>query len=198
MRIIILIGLLGALGGCVGQAAVPPDGPELPVMYTAYNIWQHDQTVFCINFKTGDRIIPAGTALRGVEIEAISDGNARIIRFRIAATGETIKVRFVARWHPGETIETYRAKMFSDKNFSALTARLTDSEIEAIRRGVVVEGMSKTAVLVSYGIPPEHANTGIDSNRWVYWQNKLNRKAVCFNLEGRTVSCSGAKLLKTL
>ena len=198
MRPLILLGFLLAVLGCAGSGDVAPGDLDKPVMYTAHNIWQHDRTVFCINFKTGDRIIPAGSAVYDVEIKTINENNAKVIRFRVAETGEVVKMRFISRWHPGETIESYRDKIFGMSDFSALTEGFTPDEIEAIRQGVIIEGMSKQAVLVAYGIPPEHANPGFESNRWVYWKNKLHRKAICFDLQGRTVSCSGEKLLKTL
>lgn len=198
MRRYIYLCLLVTILGCASDSDVPPSKLEMPVIYTAYNIWLHDRTVFCINFKTGDRIIPAGTAVRDIEIKPINENNFKNIRFRIADTGEMVKVRFIGRWHPGETIESYHEKMFGPKDFTALTEGFSASEIEAIQQGVVVEGMSKAAVLVTYGYPPEHANTGFESNRWVYWKNKLNRKAICFNLQGRAVSCSGEKQLNAL
>lgn len=198
MRIPLILFLLAVMAACAGNLPAGPPELDSPTLYTAYNIWHHDRTVFCINFKSGDKIIPAGTAVRNVAIRTINDGHARVIAFRLAGTDDWVRVRFIARWHPGETIESYRDKMFGAKDFDALTAGFSDQEIEAIRRGVLVEDMSKAAVLVSYGYPPEHATDGIDRHRWVYWQNKLHRKAVCFNREGRTVTCSGAKLLKTL
>ncbi len=46
--------------------------------------------------------------------------------------------------------------------------------------------MSKEAVLVSYGPPPEHATPSLDNEKWKYWINKRKTKLVHFNVNNKT------------
>ena len=74
--------------------------------------------------------------------------------------------------------------MFSTKTFSELTEGMTANEIRAIKAGVLVQGMSKRAVLVAYGPPPEHYTPDLKSNRWRYWTFISDTKTVFFNKDG--------------
>jgi hypothetical protein len=42
------------------------------------------------------------------------------------------------------------------KTLEELTEGMTDQKIQAIKHGTVLNGISKSAVLVAYGYPPEH------------------------------------------
>ncbi|MCP4367022.1 MAG: hypothetical protein GY797_02740 [Deltaproteobacteria bacterium] len=66
---------------------------------------------------------------------------------------------------------------------------LTSTEVKAIRQGVLVEGMSKRAVLISYGMPPEHRTPILTSNVWIYWINNIRQKKICFDENDKTIKC---------
>jgi hypothetical protein len=76
--------------------------------------------------------------------------------------------------------------MFTGKNFKKLTKGLSKEEINAINKGVLVLGMSKPAVIVAYGYPPEHKTTSLKNNTWYYWTNRFRSKAINFDKNGRT------------
>jgi len=46
--------------------------------------------------------------------------------------------------------------------------------------------MSKKAVLICYGPPPEHATPNRNSNVWLYWKNKKMTERILFNTKNRT------------
>jgi len=98
-------------------------------------------------------------------------------------------MQFNPRWHPGKTKNDYRKFFFTTKNFAELTQGLTSIEIKAIMQGVVVEGMSKKAVLISYGMPPEHRTPILTSNVWIYWINNIRQKKICFDGNNKTIRC---------
>ena len=79
--------------------------------------------------------------------------------------------------------------MFTPNTFEEMTAGMSEKEIEAIRKGIILNGMSKKAVLISYGYPPEHRTRSHESNVWIYWKNKLTSFEVCFDKEDRTAYC---------
>ena len=159
-------------------------------LYTAYNIWKINRLLLqrCINYKYGYNIIPAGTAVRLAKIGEDRDRRT-VIKFVTAKDNHEYNIYFVSDFHPGKTIEDYLGYMFTTKTFEELTAGMTETEIEGIKKGIVLNGMSKEAVLVCYGYPPEHRTQSLDSNVWVYWKNKLTSFDVCFDKDGRTTDC---------
>lgn len=183
-----MICIIVILIGCAGhQQPKQPKGPR----YTAYNIWHHRGVLSCINYKLGNRIIPAGTPVKGVKI--VNKDGARFIVFRIAQSNEKISVSFTPRWHPDQTVKSFVKKMFTKKRFEKRTRRLTNTEIQSIRKGIATAGMSKQAVLISYGPPPEHRTPNLANDRWIYWLNKHRMKTICFDQNERTVHCRDLK-----
>jgi hypothetical protein len=181
MRIITVVGIIFMLAGCAGHH------PRNKQLYTAHNIWNHRGQLYCINYKVGDRILPAGTAVKNVKVR--TKNNLRLITFRVAQTDERYSIAFNPRWHPGETAKSYKKKMFTRQPFDQRTRELTPEEIESIKRGVVTPGMSKRAVLIAYGPPPEHRTRSLDSDQWIYWQDRFRDKRICFDGNKRTVHC---------
>ena len=59
-------------------------------------------------------------------------------------------------------------------------AHFSKMEQKNIRKGKVVRGMSKQAVLMSYGYPPEHRTPSIESDNWKYWRNRFVSKIASF------------------
>jgi hypothetical protein len=159
-------------------------------LYTAYNIWKVRKLFLrrCINYKHGYNIIPAGSEVRKAKIGRDIDGR-EAIRFINVNDNREYYIYFVSDWHPGKTIEDYLGYMFTTKTFEELTAGMTESEIEAINKGIVLNGMSKKAVLICYGYPPEHRTRSLESNIWVYWKNKFTSFEVCFDKDDRTTNC---------
>ena len=183
MRIAITIVTLLALLVAAGPANSEAD--KDPVLYTAYNIWRASK-MRCINFKQGTDIIPAGTEVRDVKITDEKPFSP-YLRFTTVQDGRTYKIIFTERWHPKKSIKHYRQMMFTTQNFEALTEGLSDIEIDAIKKGVLVNGMSKRAVLVCYGPPPEHYTPNQDASTWYYWSNRKDKFAVKFDRDHKTV-----------
>lgn len=160
--------------------------------YTAYNIWYEpgkEKALWCINYKTGS-VIPAGTEVRNIKVTPAAAGRkagAQPLSLSFETTdGEQYWVNFVRRFHPGKTLEDYKAAMFTDKNFAELTRGLNAKEIAAIRNAELVVGMSKRAVLISYGLPPEHKTPSLEDATWRYWMNRFRSKEIYFDETGRT------------
>ncbi len=160
-------------------------------LYTAYNIWRvPESNMYCVNYKYGSNIIRAGTEVSNVKVtKDFANDNARdlddyelaYIRFKIIKGGKTIVIQYRTRWHPGKKVENYKKMMFTTKTLSELTKGMTANEIRAIKAGVLVQCMSKRAVLVAYGPPPEHYTPDLNSNRWRYWTFISDAKTVFFN-----------------
>ena len=78
--------------------------------------------------------------------------------------------------------------MFTTKNFKDLTKGLSEMEVGAIKKGVLYNGMSKRAVLICYGPPPEHYTPRQDSNIWYYWRNRRDKITLTFDPDNLLVS----------
>jgi len=163
--------------------------PE-PQLYTAYNIWRmRSHNMKCINYKNGNNILPAGTRVEKVKIKWDDRLKKDMISFTTVHDNRNYNIYFTRNWHPGKTDEDYKNLMLTPKTFEELTEGMSENEIKAIQNGIVVNGMSKRAVLVSYGYPPEHRTRSLHSNVWVYWENKFKSFTVCFDEDERTTFC---------
>jgi hypothetical protein len=182
MRRIITIVVVVTLMATVG--ILSSGAQEGQKLYTAYNIWKTSR-MRCINFKQGYDLIPAGTQVKDVRIWQVS--NKSYLRFSTIKGDREYTIGFFERWHPKKTIKDYRDMMFTIKNFEDLTKGLTEMEIRAIKKGVLVNGMSKRAILICYGPPPEHYTPNQDANTWYYWMNRKDKITLSFNEDNRLV-----------
>jgi hypothetical protein len=174
-RIITIVAVvtLMATTGILSSGA--QDGQKL---YTSYNIWKASK-MQVINFKEGHDIIPAGTEVK--DTYAWPPNNSTHLRFTTVEDNHTYTLGFVQRWHPRKDIKDYLDKMFTKKTFEDLTNGLTETEISAIKKGVLVNGMSKRAVLICYGIPPEHYTPNQNADKWYYWKNRGTKITLIFD-----------------
>jgi hypothetical protein len=56
----------------------------------------------------------------------------------------------------------------------------TEADRENIKKGIITLGMSKKAVLMSYGYPPTHKTPLLTSDIWYYWYARLHKVNVFF------------------
>jgi len=152
-------------------------------IYTAHNIWfEKPEKIWSINYKKG-AIIPAGTQIRDVEI--ITNRRHKAIIFTAVKEKRAFSILWIKKYHPGKTIQQFKKNLFTTKKFDELTSGMSEDEIAAIKKGEIVMGMSKKAVLVCYGPPPEHATFTQEHNVWTYWTSKFIRMRIFFNDNGK-------------
>jgi hypothetical protein len=181
--ITILLILAGGFifSGCGGSRPIKASvGQKL---YTAYNMWYvigKEDDMFTINYKTG-AMIPAGTEISNIKVKKEE------ILFTTVDDRKDYVVNFKAKFHPGKTTEDYAKRMFSEKDFDQLTEGMSESEINGINDGVITVGMSKQAVIVAYGYPPEHKTPSLNDNIWTYWLNKMKSTVIYFDDNGKTI-----------
>jgi len=157
-------------------------------LFTAYNMWYEtgkENAMWCINYKKG-AMIPAATEVKDVRIvEAetgrFQGGSGLAISFITVDDEQKYMVNFNQKFHPGTDIEDYLDRMFTNKTFDQLTEGMTAKEIEGIKKGVVKIGMSKQAVIISYGYPPEHKTGSPDEDVWIYWMSRFQSKPIHFD-----------------
>ena len=160
--------------------------------YTAYNIWfTAPERVYAINYKKGG-FIPAGTRVKNIKIrqgKSIIDRGQPIIIFTVVAEDQYYIMHFQMGFHPNKTAKDYVDYAFTEKSFEDMTTGFTNDEILAIQQGEIKNGMSKEAVLMSYGYPPEHINISLENKKWIYWNDRNRSFEVCFDESDRTIDC---------
>jgi hypothetical protein len=150
-------------------------------LYTAYNIWfESPQKVYSTNYEKGN-ILPAGSEVKDVKRS----------KDKLEFTDVTLDLRFtfefVDKHHPGLTGEQWMARFLTTQDFAALSQGLTSEEIKAIRAGEVKAGMSRKAVLLAAGYPPEVGTASTKLDTWKYWRHRFGSYPVRFS-EGKVES----------
>ncbi|MGB2984497.1 MAG: hypothetical protein WBE26_01330, partial [Phycisphaerae bacterium] len=176
------------VGPTLGQA---PEGPqevesrEPAKIYTTYNLWvEKPDEISSLNYKRG-ALIPAGTEV--AEVRVTGSKKKPLIKFTTAKDGKACAILFIKKYHPSLTAEAFKERLFTGKPFKKLTEGLLEMETEAIRKGELVGGMSKRAVLIARGYPPGHKTPSTESNTWLYWDSRFKSKAIHFGEDGRTI-----------
>ena len=169
---------------------VPGKAASGQKLYTAYNVWfEKPERIWSINYKKG-AIIPAGTQVRDIEIITTNRRHKAII-FTTVKEKKAFSIFWIKKYHPGKTIQQFKKNLFTTKKIDELTLDMSKAEIAAIKKGEIVMGMNKKAVLVCYGPPPEHATFRQEHNVWTYWTSKFIRMKIFFDDNGKV---SGYKL----
>ncbi len=144
-------------------------------LYTAYNIWFEQPTkVYSTNYQRGN-ILPAGSEVKDVKR---SSGK---LEFTDPKLNMRFSVEFVGKHHPGLTGEQWMARFLTTRDFAALSSGLSAGEIKSIRAGQVRAGMSKKAVLLAAGYPPEVATPSTQLDTWKYWRHRFGSYSVQFS-----------------
>ncbi len=166
----------------VGCAASGPQKPK-KIFYTSQNIWyENPGKVFLINYKKGKRL-HAGTA---VEVLKFGEGRISFFEFKPVNQSQRFRIYVEDRFQPGFSAGDAYRLLLTDKTFEAMTVGMTAEEIEAVKAGKVIKGMSKKAVRMAFGVPPKHRTGSLESNIWVYWKDRWKYFTVKFDEKGRT------------
>jgi len=143
-------------------------------LYTASNIWfEKPDRVYSTGYQKGN-MLPAGS-----EVKDVKRSRSKL-EFTDVKQDMKFSAEFVGKHHPGLTAEQWMDRFLTTRDFAALTRGLTAAEIKAIRAGLVQAGMSKKAVLVSVGNPPEVGTASIDLEVWKYWRDRFRNYEVKF------------------
>jgi hypothetical protein len=143
--------------------------------YTAYNIWFEQPTkVYSTNYQKGN-ILPAGSAVKDV------NRSSKNLEFTDVRLNLKFSFEFVEKHHPGLTREQWIDRFLTTRDFAALSEGLTAAEIKAIRAGQVQVGMSRKAVLLAAGYPPEVATASTQLDSWKYWRDRFRNYLVQFD-----------------
>jgi len=143
-------------------------------LYTACNIWYERPTKIYSTLYQKGAMIPAGTPVANVIRKR------KYVVFTDAKTSTTYRIYWIRKHRPGISFAQFCQRLLTPKPFKQLTKGFTKQEIDAIKTGSVVNGMSKAAVLVSWGYPPEIRTPSIVASSWTYWKSRFDTVIVSF------------------
>jgi len=145
--------------------------------YTAYNIWyEHPNKVYSTGYQKGT-MLPAGSEITNVKVKR------KVVLFIDKHTQTKFKIIFMRKHHPGLGIKEFANRLITTKDFATMTKGFTKADVEAIKAGKIRPGMSKEAVLVSVGYPPEIRTPSTKLDTWVYWRDRFRNYPVTFTNE---------------
>ena len=150
-------------------------------LYLGYNLWyQKPDKIMSLNLKIGKRL-PAG-----VEVDQVrkSGGRTPRVSFRVVKLDQRFQIFFYRKYHPRVEFEDFVNTLIQSKNFNQLTSGFSQMEIDNVLAGTISPGMSKQAVLVAYGPPPQHRTPSTDASKWLYWTTRSRSFAVNFDPSG--------------
>ncbi|MFP3982319.1 MAG: hypothetical protein ACLFV2_01320 [Desulfurivibrionaceae bacterium] len=146
--------------------------------YLAHNVWIENGEIWSTGYQVG-RLIPAGTRVKNIKLGKKS--GYPVVSFTGVEDNQTYYAYFNPKHHPGISAQDYMDRLLTSRSFEEMTQGMTGKEKEAIKTGDVVLGMSREAVLVSWGHPPETGTSSLDSDVWKFWKNRFDTIEVRFN-----------------
>lgn len=151
-------------------------------VYTLVNLWVEQQKpIPTTNYHKGE-IIPLGS-----KVTAVSADDKTI---SFVFKGQTLTIQKTKHTHAG--MDAVKARTFgaSDPLTSDAFKALPEAQRNAVKSGQVIAGMTKAAVLMAYGYPPEHKTPSTEGNCWLYWRDKFRTQSVTFT-EGKVSATTG-------
>lgn len=172
-----LVALLGLMS-CSAPKLLLDDGVtslmDVEVVYTQTNLHPdiRRSRLSTVNF------LQEGLIPRCTEVSVIDVGRKRFTFIASGVEYNLLKYGKTASF--GDAILKYFGPTCSKdatNNFSAVDSK-------GLRQGRVLVGMSKEAVILAVGYPPEWATPDLSHYKWKYWVSKFNTIDVIFNTSG--------------
>ena len=163
---VIVAGMTFVMGGCGGASPQAAEAIQSgKAMYTQVGMWYEQ------NRKGLNQVIGTNYNV-GIFIPA----NTKVTMLRTVRNGVVVDVK-------GVEVQVLNVSKYTglgdgafvDRTLGATPVdlgRFSKSEREAIKKGTIVKGMSKDAVVLSRGYPPSHATPSLETDRWRYWKNR--------------------------
>jgi len=113
-------------------------------------------------------------------VETVSLNDKELV-FRVKGTGAQYEYEFHKTLQGSK--QAHLDKIFGPGKScpKARIAKMSKTDQEGIKQGVVTPGMTKAAVVIAVGYPPEHATASLDLDQWRYWTNRFNTRLVLFS-----------------
>ena len=145
-----------------------------PEVYTLVNLHPDEgrQRLYSVNYQL-QGFIPLCTR---VVIESVT---SKEMKFSLAEGAR----RYAYFFHETlrDPIPKHLDRYFGAKCDKSQIQRMSKVDQEGILAGRALPGMTKDAVILAIGYPPEHATPSLESNLWRYWKNRWGTMLVHFD-----------------
>ena len=150
-----------------------------PEAYTLVNLHpdEHRHRLYSVNYQQPG-LIPLCTK---VMIQSVT---SRTMVFHVPSTGRTYDYIFHNSMR--DPIATHLDKFFGTACNPNRLDRMSEIDRRGIAQGRALTGMSKEAVILAIGYPPEHVTPTLESNTWKYWRTRFATQLVSF-VDGKVV-----------
>ncbi|NOY70913.1 MAG: hypothetical protein GXP14_00830 [Gammaproteobacteria bacterium] len=178
--------LLTLLIAACSNSGIRKDSPALALVgndaYLKVNVWyEHPLKILSTNYHKGI-MLKVGDKFKIIDVSGkkiiFSDENG--IEYAIIYN----------RGHTLVSMADLLSRTFSKTSVlepGGAFSKFSEMEQQNIRQGKVVIGMSKNAVVMAFGYPPEHRTSTRAADAWTYWRNRFVTNNVTFE-EDRVVS----------
>ncbi len=164
-----------------------PAGPVHPVgpkeYYAQANLWINGKKLSAVNHRSGDILLTVGSRVKIVE--------SGPKRYKIVNLDSGDEFYFINHKSWGDITAAFDA--FFGKNPEKEIEKLEEKDQAEVKKGGLVEGMHKDAVLLSIGPPPPHKTPSLSSQTWKYWLGRAKTFEVKFNDKGIVTQIIGLK-----
>lgn len=99
-----------------------------------------------------------------------------------ADSGMEINVQYKSSNMAGMSKDVYIETITSP---TPVSYSFSSQEQDNIEKGRVENGMSKDAVMVSWGYPAKHKTPSLDDNAWTFWKDRFRTIKVMFGADGK-------------
>ncbi len=150
-----------------------------PEVYTLVNLHpdENNRRLYSVNYLQAG-LVPLCTR---VSIESV---DSRRMIFRLADGGREYTYLFHGTLR--EPIPKHFDRFFGKTCDKKKIEGMRKVDKEGILQGRVFPGMTKEAVILAIGYPPEHATPSLEANAWRYWKSRFDTILVHFE-EGKVV-----------
>jgi hypothetical protein len=131
---------------------------------------------------SGHMIIPVNTP---VTVDIISRIQGRRLLITDQSSGKEIHLEYNAK-NMHMPIEDYIPLITSPAEL--LLDGFSKTDLEGIKSGKALKGMTKNGVQTALGYPATHKTPSLEANTWYYWTDRFIRMAVNFDENGKVSS----------
>ncbi len=167
------------------------DAMQGKTLYLACNLFpdiERNNALSSVNYH-----IPGGMLKWATPIE-ITDIDRKHLVFKVIDTGIEYPYSFHGRTIEAVSPEEHLARIFvaDIEPLKQEVSAMSEIDRRGIEEGVAHPGMTKRAVLIAIGYPPEFATPDpMAANEWNYWYDRFREFVVAFGEDGKVITITG-------
>ncbi len=170
-------------------AVLPPDTLPLRQMeghhyFLGYNLHADllYKKVSSVNYQLQGSLLPWGTEVRVIRVQRNN------LLFEVVGKGKRFRYEFHRRTRRSVPLVEHLGRVFleSPEQLKQQVNGMSEIDKDGIYEGRVKPGMSREAVLIAVGYPPEFANREVlmTDRAWIYWVSRHSKMVVSFGRDG--------------